>query len=44
MLELGSGSGEGWISKPDQEIVAATMVELEKLFPITLEELSQLSC
>jgi len=32
MLELVLAPA-GWISKPDQEIVAATMVELEKLFP-----------
>jgi 15-cis-phytoene desaturase len=33
MLELVLAPAKDWISKPDQEIVAATMVELEKLFP-----------
>lgn len=33
MLELVLAPALDWISKPDQEIVAATMVELEKLFP-----------
>jgi len=42
MLELVLAPALDWISKPDQEIVAATMVELEKLFPIT--ETRQLSC
>jgi len=42
MLELVLAPAKDWISKPDQEIVAATMVELEKLFPITLEELAKL--
>jgi 15-cis-phytoene desaturase len=33
MLELVLAPAKDWISKPDQEIVAATIVELEKLFP-----------
>ncbi|MGD1809225.1 15-cis-phytoene desaturase [Dapis sp. BLCC M126] len=33
MLELVLAPAKDWISKSDQEIVAATMAELEKLFP-----------
>ncbi|VXD13741.1 Phytoene dehydrogenase [Planktothrix serta PCC 8927] len=33
MLELVLAPAKDWISKSDEEIVAATMVELEKLFP-----------
>ena len=33
MLELVLAPAKDWISKPDAEIVAATMAELEKLFP-----------
>ena len=33
MLELVLAPAKDWISKPDEEIVAATMAELEKLFP-----------
>jgi 15-cis-phytoene desaturase len=33
MLELVLAPAKDWISKSDQEIVNATMVELEKLFP-----------
>ena len=33
MLELVLAPAKEWISKSDEEIVAATMVELEKLFP-----------
>ena len=33
MLELVLAPASHWISKPDEEIVAATMIELEKLFP-----------
>jgi len=33
MLELVLARRLDWISKSDQEIVAATLVELEKLFP-----------
>lgn len=33
MLELVLAPAKDWISKSDQEIVSATMVELEKLFP-----------
>lgn len=33
MLELVLAPAKDWISKPDEEIVAATMNELEKLFP-----------
>jgi len=36
MLELVLAPALDWISKPDQEIVAATLVELENFFPITL--------
>ncbi len=33
MLELVLAPAKDWISKPDEEIIAATMKELEKLFP-----------
>ncbi|MDY7006517.1 MAG: 15-cis-phytoene desaturase [Cyanobacteriota bacterium] len=33
MLELVLAPAKDWISKSDQEIIAATMAELEKLFP-----------
>jgi 15-cis-phytoene desaturase len=33
MLELVLAPAKDWISKSDEEIIAATMVELEKLFP-----------
>jgi len=33
MLELVLAPAKDWISKPDDEIVAATIAELEKLFP-----------
>ena len=33
MLELVFAPAEGWIARPDEEIVAATMKELERLFP-----------
>ena len=33
MLELVFAPADKWISKSDQEIVDATMVELAKLFP-----------
>jgi 15-cis-phytoene desaturase len=33
MLELVLAPAKDWISKPDEEIIAATMTELEKLFP-----------
>ncbi|MCC5635417.1 15-cis-phytoene desaturase [Nostoc sp. CHAB 5844] len=33
MLELVLAPAKDWISKSDEEIVAATMIELEKLFP-----------
>ena len=33
MLELVLAPAKDWVSKPDAEIVAATMSELEKLFP-----------
>ena len=33
MLELVLAPAKDWVSKSDQEIVAATMAELEKLFP-----------
>jgi 15-cis-phytoene desaturase len=33
MLELVLAPAKDWISKSDEEIVSATMVELEKLFP-----------
>jgi len=33
MLELVFAPAAGWIGRPDHEIVAATMKELEKLFP-----------
>ena len=33
MLELVLAPAKDWISKPDEEIIAATMAELEKLFP-----------
>lgn len=31
-----AGSDINWIGKPDEEIVAATMVELERLFPLEI--------
>ena len=33
MLELVFAPAHDWIGKPDEEIVAATMLELERLFP-----------
>lgn len=33
MLELVFAPAEGWIGRPDEEILAATMKELERLFP-----------
>jgi 15-cis-phytoene desaturase len=33
MLELVLAPAQDWIGKPDEEILAATMAELEKLFP-----------
>ena len=33
MLELVFAPAEKWIGRPDEEIIAATMTELEKLFP-----------
>jgi 15-cis-phytoene desaturase len=33
MLELVFAPAEKWIGRPDEEIIAATMVELERLFP-----------
>jgi 15-cis-phytoene desaturase len=33
MLELVLAPAQDWISKPEEEIIAATMAELEKLFP-----------
>lgn len=33
MLELVFAPAEGWIGKSDEEIMAATMKELERLFP-----------
>ncbi|WIA30158.1 hypothetical protein OEZ86_000250 [Tetradesmus obliquus] len=33
MLELVFAPAEGWIGRPDEEIIAATMTELERLFP-----------
>ena len=33
MLELVLAPAQDWIGKPDEEILAATMTELEKLFP-----------
>eukprot|EP00887_Chlorella_sp_A99_P002013 scaffold18.g2013.t1 len=33
MLELVFAPAEGWIGRPDEEIIAATMKELERLFP-----------
>lgn len=33
MLELVFAPAEGWIGKPDQEIIDATLTELERLFP-----------
>ena len=33
MLELVFAPAEAWIGKPDQEIIDATMGELERLFP-----------
>lgn len=44
MLELVLAPAHNWISKSDQEIIAATMAELEKLFPqhFTGEQKAQL--
>jgi 15-cis-phytoene desaturase len=36
MLELVFAPAEGWIGKPDEEIIAATMTELERLFPLEI--------
>ena len=33
MLELVFAPAKDWIGRPDEEIVAATMKELERLFP-----------
>jgi 15-cis-phytoene desaturase len=33
MLELVFAPAEDWIGRPDEEIIAATMKELERLFP-----------
>jgi hypothetical protein len=33
MLELVFAPAEDWIGRPDEEIIAATMGELERLFP-----------
>lgn len=38
MLELVLAPAKDWIGKSDEEIVAATMVELEKLFPDQIPE------
>ena len=42
MLELVLAPAKDWISKSDEEIVAATMVELEKLFPDQIPHPAQL--
>ncbi|NJN75635.1 MAG: 15-cis-phytoene desaturase [Synechococcaceae cyanobacterium RL_1_2] len=34
MLEIVFAPAKDWISKPDEDIIAATMAELEKLFPM----------
>jgi 15-cis-phytoene desaturase len=41
MLELVVAPAEAWINKSDEEIVAATLKELEKLFPEHLPEPAQ---
>lgn len=42
MLELVLAPAQDWISKSDEEIVAATMAELEKLFPDQIPEPARL--
>lgn len=42
MLELVLAPAKDWISKSDEEIVAATMAELEKLFPDQIPEPAKL--
>lgn len=36
MLELVFAPAEDWIGRPDEEIIAATMKELERLFPLEI--------
>jgi 15-cis-phytoene desaturase len=42
MLELVLAPAKDWVSKSDEEIVAATMAELEKLFPDEIPQRAKL--
>jgi len=44
MLELVLAPAQDWISKSDEEIIAATMKELEKLFPNILLAIIPVNC